>query len=207
MSTGQPVPGDAEQEPPAQELRFLGKHIRWVIFLVVLAIMLLALTFRGEFTDIQETVRTLGYPAIFIVALVGAAGMVIPLPSTAAIFVGGAFFNPVLVGIVAGAGEALGDVTGYAVGYSGSGLVERSRIYPRVKGWVQRRGWPVIMLFALIPNPVFDFLGIACGALRIPLRQFLAVIWVGKTLKNIGLAYAGYAGAAWFLNLFGVTIN
>ncbi|MSQ26151.1 MAG: DedA family protein [Dehalococcoidia bacterium] len=207
MSTGQPVPEETDPAPTAPPLRFAGLHVRWLIFLLVLSIVLLALTFRHEFTDIQKTVRTLGYPAIFIVALVGAAGMVIPLPSTAAIFVGGAFLNPVLVGIVAGAGEALGDVTGYAVGYSGSGFVERSRIYPRIKGWVQRRGWPVIMLFALIPNPVFDFLGIAAGALRIPLRQFLAVIWVGKTLKNIGLAYAGYAGAAWFLNLFGVTIN
>ena len=201
------LPEKQEQAPLRPELRFVERHIRWVIFLLVLAIVLLTLTFRHEFTDIQETVRSLGYPAIFVVALIGAAGMVIPLPSTAAIFVGGAFLDPVLVGIVAGVGEALGDLTGYAVGYSGSGFVARSRIYPRVKGWVQRRGWPVVLLFALIPNPLFDFLGIAAGALHFPLRQFLAATWVGKTLKNIGLAFAGYAGATWFLNLFGVTIN
>lgn len=65
MSASEPVPQDSSETPPAPELRFVGRHIRALIFLLIIAIVLLAVAFRQEFTDIQQTVRTLGYPAIF----------------------------------------------------------------------------------------------------------------------------------------------
>ena len=148
---------------------------------------------------------TLGYPAIFVTSLIGAAGMVVPLPGTAAIFIGGALLTPVLVGLVAGSAEAIGEITGYAVGYSGAPVIQRARTYQRFEGWVKKRGWIVILLFAMIPNPVFDFFGIAAGALRYPLRRFLVIAFVGKTIKNTGIAYAGYLGSDWVRDLLGIS--
>jgi membrane protein YqaA with SNARE-associated domain len=45
---------------------------------------------------------------------------------------------------------------------------------------------------AAIPNPFFDFAGIAAGALRFPVWQFLFWSFLGKTVKMLFFAYAGY---------------
>ncbi|MBM4405247.1 MAG: VTT domain-containing protein [Chloroflexi bacterium] len=197
-----PSPADGKRaEPPPHPLPITGKQVRLLILFLVLVIITMALVFRDRFTDIEETVKTLGYPAIFVTSLVGSGGLVIPLPSTAAVFLGGDYLNPVFVGLIAGVAEAIGEITGYALGYSGSDVAQKSRFYRPIERWVRAKGWPVILFFSIIPNPIFDLLGIAVGTLRYPLRNFLLLAWVGKTIKNIGIAYAGAVGAGWVKNL------
>ena len=203
MSAGRQPPDSLD----ATALKISPRHLRWLIVALVAAIVLMAFFLRDEFTDIEDTVRTLGYPAIFLASLIGAAGMVVPLPSTAAVFFGGAILTPVYVGLISGVGEAIGEITGYALGYSGHAFVEKNRVYVRVERWVRRYGWAVVFLAALIPNPLFDVLGIAAGALRYPLRRFLLVVWAGKTVKNLGIAYAGMLGADWIISWTGVSIS
>ncbi len=193
-----------QQPPESPVLRINHAHVRWLIVVLVVAMIVVAFVFRGEFKDIEDTVRRLGYPIVFAAALLGSAGMVIPLPSTAAIFFGGAVLNPAYVGLLAGVAEGLGEITGYALGYSSQGVLERSRFYQRVHGWVDRWGWIPVVIFAIIPNPVFDVLGIAAGALRLSLPKFLAAAIVGKTIKNLGIAYAGDLGAEWVADWLGV---
>jgi len=178
-----------------------GRHIRWLILFLVLAITVLAFFLRDELTDVESTVDRLGYPAIFLISIIGAAGLVIPLPSTAAVFFGGDLLNPLYVGLLAGFAEAIGEITGYALGYTGQEVLAKNRFYPRIERWVRKRGWPIILIFAAIPNPIFDILGIAAGALQYPLAPFLAIAWVGKTIKNIGIAYAGSLGANWVVDI------
>jgi membrane protein DedA with SNARE-associated domain len=194
-----------ESSQPQGILRFSPTHVRWLVVALVVSIVVLALVFRARLTNIEESVDTLGYFAIFVTSLIGAAGMVVPLPGTAAIFIGGALLTPALVGLVAGLAEALGEITGYALGYSGAPVIQRARIYKRFEGWVEKRGWIVILLFAMIPNPVFDFFGVAAGVLRYPLKRFLVLAFVGKTVKNTGIAYAGYLGSDWVRELLGIS--
>ncbi len=194
-----------EPRQPEGPVRFGATQIRWLLIGLVIAIVVLSFVFRSRLTDIEDSVDTLGYPAIFVTSLVGAAGMVVPLPGTAAIFIGGALLTPALVGLVAGSAEAIGEITGYALGYSGAPVVQRARMYQRFEGWVRKRGWVVILLFAMIPNPIFDFFGIAAGALRYPLKRFLVLAFVGKTVKNTGIAYAGYLGSDWVRDLLGIS--
>jgi membrane protein YqaA with SNARE-associated domain len=191
-------------EPPGL-LRFSATHLRWLIIGLVVAIIILGFLFRTRLTGIEQSVDTLGYPAIFVTSLVGAAGMVVPLPGTAAVFIGGALLTPLLVGLVAGVAEAIGELTGYGLGYSGAPVVQRAKTYQRFESWVRKQGWLVILLFAMIPNPVFDFFGIAAGVLRYPLKRFLVLAFVGKTVKNTGIAYAGYLGSDWVRDLLGIS--
>jgi membrane protein YqaA with SNARE-associated domain len=196
------LPAQEKQPPePSSSLPISGKQVRLLILFLVLVIIAMALLFRDRFTDIENTVKTLGYPAIFVTALVGSGGLVIPFPSTAAVFFGGDYLNPVFVGLIAGVAEAIGEITGYALGYSGSDVAQKSRFYRPIERWVRTRGWPAILLFSMIPNPIFDLLGIAAGTLRYPLRNFLLLAWAGKTVKNVGIAYAGAVGASWVKNL------
>ena len=141
----------------------------------------------------------LGYLGIFLIGVLSAASMVVlPSPTLATICVGGTLLglNPVVVGVAAGAGEALGEMVGYLLGLFGQTLLQKGKIYLRLYGWVQRRGSLALFLLALIPNPVFDIAGMAAGALRFPVYKFLLWVWAGKTLRDVGIASACVLGAS-----------
>lgn len=100
--------------------------------------------------------------------------------------------GPIVVGLVGGAGAAIGEITGYLVGYSGRGVAERSQIYRRLVGWVKRWGAPAIFAFSLVPL-IFDLVGIAAGVLRVPFWKFMLACWLGRTLLYVIIVLA----AAW----------
>ena len=43
-------------------------------------------------------------------------------------------------------------------------MVNKGRLYIRTEAWMRRRGWLVLFLLSVLPNPVFDLAGIAAGA-------------------------------------------
>jgi uncharacterized membrane protein YdjX (TVP38/TMEM64 family) len=57
--------------------------------------------------------------------------------------------------------------------------------------WMQKNGPLTVVLLALIPNPIFDLTGIAAGALKMPVWQFLFWAIMGKIGKMLLVAYAG----------------
>jgi uncharacterized membrane protein YdjX (TVP38/TMEM64 family) len=139
-----------------------------------------------------ERLKNLGYLGVFLIMLLSSSSMVLPVPGLAAVFAGGLLqLNPILLGIVGGLGSALGELTGYMAGYGGRAIVEDSRRYAQVEGWMRRYGLPTIFVLSLIPNPLFDIAGFAAGALRVPLWRFLVACAAGKILKSIIFAYAG----------------
>jgi membrane protein YqaA with SNARE-associated domain len=48
-----------------------------------------------------------------------------------------------------------------------------------------------MFVFSAIPNPVFDVVGVAAGAVRMPLWRFFFSVLAGKILKDIALAGGG----------------
>ena len=92
--------------------------------------------------------------------------------------------GPIIVGLVGGAGAAIGEIPGYLAGYSGRGVAERSRIYKRLVGWVKRWGALAILVFSVVPL-VFDLVGIAAGVLRFPFWKFLIDCLLGRTLLYV----------------------
>lgn len=173
----------------------------WRVSLVVLvlAVSIVILLNRNWLRQFAEY----GYPGVFIVSLLGNATIVLPAPSMALVFAMGGALPPVFVGLVAGAGEALGELTGFLAGYGGRAVVERYDLYARFRGYMEKYGLFAIFFLSVIPTPFFDLAGVAAGALRFPVWQFLLVCWVGKTIKCVLVAFAG-AGSVriieeWFL--------
>ena len=148
--------------------------------------MTIALAYR----DRLPTVETLGYPAIFIVSALGSATILFPVPAILAVCAGGTLLNPLLSGVIGGTGLALGEGTAYLAGAVGSGLLRENRWYGRLRPWVERRGWMVVLVVSAIPNPIFDIVGMIAGAMRMPLWQFFGAVWVGKTVRSVGVAYS-----------------
>ena len=145
-----------------------------------------------------------GYPAVAALSFFASAGLVIPVPGMAAVCAGGWQLSPVTVALVAGTTGTLGELTGYMLGYSGSGIAGNRRIYRRIEGWMKRRGWLVIFVLSVLPNPLFDLAGIAAGVLRYPVRWFLVWIWIGTFLKFLMVAYACAFSVDGIMRFFGV---
>ena len=156
---------------------------------VVLAVVvtLAIATFHDELARFERY----GYPGVFLISFLGNATVIFPAPSLAVVFGMGGVLNPLFVGLVAGVGEALGELTGYLAGYGGRVVIEDWQMYHRLERWMQRHGSTTILTLSAIPNPFFDLAGIAAGALRFPLGQFLLSCWVGKTIKTVAFAFAG----------------
>lgn len=160
---------------------------RILVVLLVLGISLAIFALRDQLVQLAA----LGYVGIFLVSLLGSATIILPAPSLVLVFAMGAALNPLLVGLAAGAGEALGELTGYAAGFAGQPVIENRQTYKRLCAWMQRRGGITVFVLSAIPNPFFDLAGIAAGTLRYPLWRFLLFCWLGKTLKTTLVAWAG----------------
>lgn len=177
--------------PPAWRLRV----VQILTIIVVVAALGAAVYFRDRLKELERY----GYAAVFLVGLVSNATLILPVPGLAVSSVMGGVFNPWIVGLVGGVGQALGELTGYLAGYSGQALVDGNPTYARLTRWMQRYGVWTIFVLAVIPNPVFDLGGMAAGTLRFPLWKFLASCTAGKVLKNIAFALAGYYGISLLL--------
>lgn len=173
--------------------------LRIGILLLVLAASTTALLLRDQLTVTQA-----GYGGVALASLVASAGLIIPVPALGAVCAGGVFLNPVLLGLIAGTSETVGELTGYFLGYSGRDVAVRTRLYNRLEPLVLKRGWLPLFLVSLVPNPIFDIIGIAAGALRYPLWGFLGVVWMGKSIKFITFAYACKYSIAWLTEVFGL---
>lgn len=184
----------APSPPPTRRLRI----IQVLTVITILAALGAAFYFRDNLQELKQY----GYAAVFLVGLASNATIIFPVPGLAVSSVMGGIFNPWVVGLVAGVGQALGELTGYMAGYSGQMLVDDHPTYDRLMRWMQRHGTLTIFVLAVIPNPVADVGGMIAGALRFPLWRFLAGCTAGKVVKNVMFALTGYYGIEAVFKLF-----
>jgi len=192
-----------EDENAGNQSRRFGWRLEYTLLLfVALLTTAFALVFFYFGADISK-LKTYGYAGLFVINLVGAASIMMPSPAAASVFGGGALLGGflgipafLLVGLVAGLAEAIGEFTGYAAGYGGRIIVENRPEYRRIHGWMERHGVITMFLMSVVPNPLFDIAGLAAGAVQMPVGRFFAAVLSGKVIKDIYLAGIGGLGAA-----------
>ena len=141
-----------------------------------------------------------GYLGIFFISLLGATSIFIPIPSSVVIFilgglrdsVGNFLFEPLFIAVAAGAGAAVGELSGYLIGLGGRKVIGEK--YKRKMGILmrlfQRFGPIVIFVFALTPLPD-DLLFIPLGVMRYKILHAFIPALLGKFVSNLIIAYAG----------------
>lgn len=171
---------------------------RLIALVVVVAISIYIFSIRDQ----AQALARYGYPGIFVLSILANATVLLPAPGVLFVFAMGAVFNPVGVALAAGAGAALGELSGYLAGFSGQAVVERSNTYERLSNWMEqhpRLASATILLLAFVPNPLFDLAGVIAGSLKMPVPRFLFFTWIGKTLKMLLFAYAGASSLNWII--------
>ena len=170
-----------------------------------------------------EDVRRLegyGYLGAFIISVFGGATILAPVPMTPVVFALGTvlkpsfapYLAPVFVGAAAGLGETLGGLTIYMTGYGGGAALAGMKhakvqaIYSRILRWMERRGTLILFICSAVLNPFFYPIAITAGATHFGLKKYIIICIIGKTIKGITVAAAGYWGLGSLLRALGVPI-
>jgi membrane protein YqaA with SNARE-associated domain len=175
---------------------------RWAPFaaslLLTLAAAPIGVVLAERFDDLAAY-AALGYPSLFLIQMLTSATLFLPAPGAALAMAAGTVWDPVWVGVVAGLGSATGELTGYGLGYFGrqAAPIDRSRCWRLAERGFRRWGLVALFVLAVIPNPVFDALGILAGCLRYPVLRYWLATAAGKIVKFGSLAYLAEIAATW----------
>jgi membrane protein YqaA with SNARE-associated domain len=174
------------------------KWLYRILAVLVLLIMVAASVALWKGFISVEWLASFGYEGIFLLSLVNG---VAPFagPSQVATFLVASKLNPLLVGLAGGLGGALGELPSFVFGYSfQASLSEKSeRKLDRFRNWrfvriSREHSFLTLFLLAGIPNPFFDPVSALAGSLRIPVIKYFIPVLLGRTLRHVVIAYAGY---------------
>ena len=143
---------------------------------------------------LQGLASQYGYSGIFLISVLGSAIPFVPLPYLAIVVLMSGTLNPLLLGVVAGVGAALGKVTSYALGrlgYLAAGDNTKSNLNA-IQGVLARYGMWGVFIFAVTPLPD-DVYVIPMGIARLPFWRFFVADLAGKILLSVLVAYFGRA--------------
>lgn len=114
-----------------------------------------------------------------------------PLPYILVMFAIQPSLNPLLVGLLAGTGATLGELAAYLLGLGGRKIVEGKygERLENIRLRIQKHGGKVIFLYSLFPLPTGPVL-VPLGMLNYDIRKALFIVFLGKTLQCIIIAYA-----------------
>ncbi len=170
----------------------INPKIRFGILFILTAIFIfLPIVFELKL----KTFKTLGLLGIFIINFIGSATIFIPSPSIISVGIGGHLYNPFIVAVLASLGSSLGETVGFMFGYSSVKVLDINKkhklLYHLRNAVLGKFGTLVILLFSLIPNPFFDSIGIIVGVSDYPFKKFLSIVFVGRLIRNILIAFIG----------------
>lgn len=154
--------------------------------------------------------NTFGLPGLFIASILENATLFIGVPLE--IILVGFYFatktNIILIAIVAGAGAAIGELTGYAVGRAGTKIAEKVehhkiKLFQDLQKQINSKGPLAVYFLTLLPVP-FDLVGLACGIAKMhPLKFFIAT-FLGKSTRFFIVLIAATTGIKFLLSFFGI---
>jgi membrane protein YqaA with SNARE-associated domain len=150
---------------------------------------------------LNSLISQYSYFGAFLVGLITSSTIFLPLPGTVMIslMAGIEGLNPILLGIFAGLGSTIGELTSYLIGRGVS-----VKDVEKLKGWKRKffesvfkyfdkYGFFTVIIFAFQFIVPFDFIGIFAGFSKMKVSHFFLATLIGKILKFYFFAYFGLA--------------
>ena len=194
----------SEEEEALEEVILASENQRLALVGIGVALvgmtgaLVIAYTIGGA-----ELVRKLAYFGVFVSAVIGSASMFVPVPGALAGITVGLLLDPIpyvplpqpiVIAVIVAAGSAVGELTGYSTGVGGRGVIGNSRMGRILVRLMRRHGTLTVFCVAAVPNPFIDVGGIAAGVAGMTMRRFIVVMFVGKTVNYITIAYLVNSG-------------
>lgn len=137
----------------------------------------------------------MGLFGIFLINFLSGLSFFLPVPSFLTVFSGGAVYPPVIVALVSALGATLGDMIYFVMGYTGrmivSSKIENKIVFKVFESLFKKYGTLIVFILALIPNPLFDGIGLIAGIFTYSPYKFFIVVLLGRFLRYFLLAGAG----------------
>lgn len=178
------------------------KEFRFGLF-EICAMVFISLLIWWASPHLARVLGAYSYFGAFFIALLASATVFVPAgPLQFAIAGMGRTLDPLLLGFVAGIGSGLGELSGFFIGHGSTHLLKTK---DKTLGWLlnlqssilKRWTGPGVFLLSAVPNPIFDFAGIAAGLMGMKWYEFLVWCVAGRIVRFIMLAYAGAWSVAW----------
>jgi membrane protein YqaA with SNARE-associated domain len=202
--------------------RYLGPLFIGVIILLFIILALLGINFGQWLADtifwFYDSFGPVGiYIGVFIISIFGNLTIIFPVPYIIALIVISAVIgypgvNPILLGIIAGFGASIGEVSAWLIGRSSQNIMKDNENIKRMKGYVEK-GWAplLIFIFAATPLPDDAFL-IVLGIASYSIIKTLVYCFIGKFVlcflcSALPIWFADTALGDFLFSLFGIDLQ
>lgn len=146
------------------------------------------------------------YLVLFVSAFLGGTSVLFPFPYFVLSFSFGALgFHPIVLGLFAGLGTALGDSITYFMAKNGrflvsGGLKEKFQKALRVLSERYPKLIPIFIYCYTAFLPLSDdLIVIPAGLIKYPYKKMIVSAFLGKVTFNTLVALAGWYGLQWFV--------
>lgn len=137
------------------------------------------------FRDEIQNVSAAGYLGLLGACFLTNATVFLPASGIAFTVSASTILNPFFCCCIGGLGTALGELVSFFCGRAGKQIVENRLIFNRIKKYVIKHGFITVLLFAFLPFPVFDFVGVTAGASQMSICKYFGACVIGKIFKMI----------------------
>lgn len=170
----------------------MKKNTNKVLIIVLIVTVIIGLNYVIHiYEKIFLNLKAYGYIGIFLACLFLNATVLMPSSSTVVVMSMASIYNPVITALIGAVGSSIGEFTGYFTGYYGCGVIKNSLIVNKIMVIYQKFPRLAILIFAILPLPFFDVLGILAGSVKMEKRIFFILCLIGKAIKMLMYAYLG----------------
>ncbi len=129
-------------------------------------------------------IPALGYLGVLASCAISNGSLFLPTSSTLIVLSASTALNPFLCILTGGLGAAIGEQVSYLCGRIGLSWIERDpEKENRIVRWLDRNSMLTVFLFAYLPLPLFDLVGVTAGAVKMNWLKFTGAAATGKLLK------------------------
>ncbi|MEM1659322.1 MAG: VTT domain-containing protein, partial [Candidatus Jordarchaeales archaeon] len=150
------------------------------------------------------------YFAVFLVSIFGNLSVIFPVPYVVFLWflvIFNIWINPLLMGIAAGGGAAIGETVAWLLGRGAAEALENTRYNQRIERIqsLVKQGWaiPLIIFFSATPLPD-DVLLLALGMIKYSYKKTILGCFTGKIIMCTLITYAARMFSR--VKIFGKTI-
>jgi VTT domain len=208
------------QNKQEKKRKFLNAGVWTAIVIATIGVFVLLVRYWKYLSQFQVLV----YLGLFLTAILAGSPIPIPTPCMALTFALGSQFDPVIIGLVASTGAAIGSMLVYFTARTGRHFLPSlnisdpaNKIYtnwfgrfiqkiklPAFLKFMNKRGVIGVFLFSIFPNPLLMPVLITMGINRTRVWKVAVACWLGHSVLFLTLAFFGHYGLGSLLRYLGV---
>ena len=159
----------------------LRKILEVILIIVIVGLSISIFLLR----DRIQNVSNVSYLGLFLLCFLANSTVLLPAPSLMIAASCALIMNPLLVAIVASLGSTLGEFVGYAFGTVSKDLSPKfQKVIDEFATKIHNQSL-LVFIFAVLPLPLFDIVGIYSGGAKMNLVKFFLVCFAGKFIKML----------------------